>query len=87
MLPTGDQKTTSCDATRDAGSGRQDSTENRGKSSNGWEPFNSGNGERLLGILDSCFLLSYAIGVIWVGNMGEKANLRLVLSGGTLLDV
>eukprot|EP00193_Tetraselmis_chui_P010555 CAMPEP_0177775690 /NCGR_PEP_ID=MMETSP0491_2-20121128/14265_1 /TAXON_ID=63592 /ORGANISM="Tetraselmis chuii, Strain PLY429" /LENGTH=469 /DNA_ID=CAMNT_0019294333 /DNA_START=252 /DNA_END=1661 /DNA_ORIENTATION=- len=50
----------------------------------GWAPFNGPGGKALLGNVDLCFLLSYAIGMFFAGHMGDRMDLRLFLSMGMI---
>lgn len=51
----------------------------------GWKPFDDPeSGTELLGLLDSCFLFSYAIGMFGSGWVAERVHLRYFLTGGLL---
>lgn len=52
----------------------------------GWQPFDSKNGETLLGMLDSSFLITYALGMFASGLIAERCNLRYFLALGMLLS-
>lgn len=48
----------------------------------GWAPFNQDDGKSLLGLLDSVFLIGYAIGLFCSGHLGDQLNLRYFLVFG-----
>lgn len=51
----------------------------------GWSPFNDkDNGLLYLGILDTCFLASYAIFLFFSGHIGDRVDLRIFMSVGML---
>lgn len=52
----------------------------------GWAPFNSTNSDTLLGMLDSSFLITYAIGMFASGLVAERCNLRYFLAIGMLFS-
>lgn len=45
-----------------------------------WAPFDKTNAESLLGLLDTCFLASYAIFMFVSGYIAERSNLRYFLT-------
>ncbi|GAB2249952.1 hypothetical protein Droror1_Dr00013311 [Drosera rotundifolia] len=51
-------------------------------SSSGWAPFDGSNGTELLGYLDVAFLLFYASGQFFSGQLGDRMNLRVFLTIG-----
>uniref|UniRef100_A0A8D3D8Z6 Glucose-6-phosphate exchanger SLC37A2 n=1 Tax=Scophthalmus maximus TaxID=52904 RepID=A0A8D3D8Z6_SCOMX len=51
-----------------------------------WEPFDQDNYQTLFGILDNCFLVTYAIGMFFSGIFGERLPLRYYLSVGMLMS-
>lgn len=51
-----------------------------------WAPFDQDNYKTLLGILDNCFLVAYAIGMFISGVFGERLPLRYYLSAGMVLS-
>jgi len=52
----------------------------------GWKPFDSDNGDELLGALDLAFLFSYAVGMFFSGFVAEHMDLRHFLTVGMLLS-
>ncbi|XP_002510951.3 putative glycerol-3-phosphate transporter 1 [Ricinus communis] len=48
----------------------------------GWAPFNASDGTSLLGELDLAFLSVYAIGMYFSGHIGDRMNLRILLTIG-----
>ena len=50
-----------------------------------WAPFNSEHVNALLATLDSCFLVTYAIGMFVSGLVADRCNLRYFLAIGMLL--
>ena len=48
----------------------------------GWSPFNTDAGKELLGVLDTVFLLSYALCTIASGHIADHVNLRYFLTIG-----
>ncbi|EFJ50964.1 hypothetical protein VOLCADRAFT_57773, partial [Volvox carteri f. nagariensis] len=53
---------------------------------NGWAPFNSDNGQTLLGQIDLAFLGTYAIGMFFAGHLGDRVDLRGFLTAGMVLS-
>lgn len=51
----------------------------------GWEPFDGDDGRELLGLLDICFLGSYAVFMFVSGYVAERSNLRYFLSVSLVL--
>ncbi|GMH08782.1 hypothetical protein Nepgr_010622 [Nepenthes gracilis] len=50
----------------------------------GWAPFNGSDGTELLGYLDVAFLSFYALGQYFSGQLGDRTNLRVLLTVGML---
>jgi OPA family glycerol-3-phosphate transporter-like MFS transporter 1/2 len=50
----------------------------------GWAPFDSRNGTALLGDIDLAFLAIYAIGMFFVGHIGDRVDLRNLLTIGMI---
>ncbi|TKW40770.1 hypothetical protein SEVIR_1G267800v4 [Setaria viridis] len=50
----------------------------------GWAPFDSRNGTALLGDVDLAFLAIYAIGMFFVGHIGDRVDLRNLLTIGMI---
>jgi len=50
----------------------------------GWKPFDSDDGDELLGALDLAFLFSYAVGMFFSGFVAEHMDLRHFLTLGML---
>uniref|UniRef100_A0A0A9DMB1 Major facilitator superfamily (MFS) profile domain-containing protein n=1 Tax=Arundo donax TaxID=35708 RepID=A0A0A9DMB1_ARUDO len=48
----------------------------------GWAPFDSRDGTALLGDIDLAFLAIYAIGMFFVGHIGDRVDLRILLTAG-----
>ncbi|TVU28917.1 hypothetical protein EJB05_20455 [Eragrostis curvula] len=48
----------------------------------GWAPFDSRDGTVLLGDIDLAFLAVYAIGMFFVGHIGDRVDLRILLTVG-----
>ncbi|KAJ8752835.1 hypothetical protein K2173_008570 [Erythroxylum novogranatense] len=48
----------------------------------GWSPFNGAEGTALLGDLDLAFLSVYAFGMYFAGHLGDRLNLRILLTIG-----
>lgn len=48
----------------------------------GWAPFDSRDGTALLGDIDLAFLAIYAIGMFFVGHIGDRVDLRILLTVG-----
>ncbi|KAJ8752881.1 hypothetical protein K2173_008616 [Erythroxylum novogranatense] len=48
----------------------------------GWSPFNGADGTALLGDLDLAFLSVYAFGMYFAGHLGDRLNLRILLTIG-----
>lgn len=51
-----------------------------------WAPFDTENANALLATLDSCFLVTYAIGMFVSGFVADRCNLRYFLALGMLLS-
>lgn len=51
-----------------------------------WAPFNGSDASTLFGLLDSCFLITYALGMFASGIVAERCNLRYFLTLGMLLS-
>lgn len=51
-----------------------------------WAPFDEENANTMLATLDSCFLITYAIGMFISGFIADRCNLRYFLSMGMLLS-
>lgn len=49
---------------------------------NGWAPFNGDGGTALLGEIDLAFLGVYAIGMFFAGHLGDRVDLRILLTIG-----
>ncbi|KAA8539801.1 hypothetical protein F0562_026493 [Nyssa sinensis] len=63
----------------------QEPTESRKVSwmiGSGWAPFDSSEGTALLGELDVAFLSIYAVGMYFSGHLGDRMNLRILLTVG-----
>ncbi|XP_061953626.1 putative glycerol-3-phosphate transporter 1 [Populus nigra] len=52
------------------------------KLGDGWAPFNASDGTALLGELDLAFLAIYALGMYFSGHLGDRMNLRMLLTIG-----
>ncbi|KAI9401446.1 hypothetical protein POPTR_001G124200v4 [Populus trichocarpa] len=52
------------------------------KLGDGWAPFNASDGTALLGELDLAFLAIYALGMYFSGHLGDRMNLRILLTIG-----
>ncbi|XP_066328192.1 putative glycerol-3-phosphate transporter 1 [Miscanthus floridulus] len=50
----------------------------------GWAPFDSRDGTALLGDIDLAFLAIYAIGMFFVGHIGDRVDLRVLLTIGMI---
>lgn len=50
----------------------------------GWAPFNSPDGTAMLGIIDVAFLSVYAFGMYLAGHLGDRLDLRIVLTVGMI---
>ncbi|KAG0475895.1 hypothetical protein HPP92_012736 [Vanilla planifolia] len=50
----------------------------------GWAPFNGPNGTEMLGIIDVAFLSFYSFGMYFAGHLGDRLNLRLLLTIGMI---
>ncbi|XP_057952616.1 putative glycerol-3-phosphate transporter 1 [Malania oleifera] len=48
----------------------------------GWAPFNGSDGTALLGEIDVAFLSVYALGMYFSGQLGDRLNLRILLTVG-----
>ncbi|XP_072975935.1 putative glycerol-3-phosphate transporter 1 [Typha angustifolia] len=48
----------------------------------GWAPFNSSDGTALLGIIDVAFLSVYSFGMYFAGHLGDRFDLRILLTVG-----
>ncbi|KAG0534793.1 hypothetical protein BDA96_04G310400 [Sorghum bicolor] len=60
------------------------STENYVVLYGGWAPFDSRDGTALLGDIDLAFLAIYAIGMFFVGHIGDRVDLRVLLTIGMI---
>ncbi|KAJ0099568.1 hypothetical protein Patl1_19878 [Pistacia atlantica] len=54
------------------------------KLGDGWAPFNGSDGTSLLGELDVAFLSVYAFGMYFSGHLGDRLDLRIVLTVGMI---
>jgi len=52
--------------------------------SSGWAPFNAKDGTALLGEIDLAFLGVYAIGMFFAGHLGDRVDLRILLTIGMI---
>lgn len=59
-------------------------TGNESAAAAGWPPFSGKYGKSLLGELDLAFLMSYAVGMYFSGQVGDRMDLRIYLSCGML---
>ncbi|KAJ0962017.1 hypothetical protein J5N97_029845 [Dioscorea zingiberensis] len=50
----------------------------------GWAPFDGSNGTELLGQIDLAFLSVYAFGMYFVGHLGDRLDLRILLTVGMI---
>ncbi|KAM3388925.1 hypothetical protein ACQJBY_011198 [Aegilops geniculata] len=48
----------------------------------GWAPFNGEDGTQLLGEIDLAFLGVYAVGMFFAGHLGDRVDLRILLTIG-----
>nr|CDS25566.1 sugar phosphate exchanger; solute carrier family [Hymenolepis microstoma] len=51
-----------------------------------WKPFDTDDYNAMFGYLDLSFLLSYALGMFFLGHVAEKVDLRLFLTFGCILS-
>ncbi|OAY72690.1 putative glycerol-3-phosphate transporter 1 [Ananas comosus] len=51
-------------------------------SANGWAPFSTADGTALLGDIDVAFLSIYALGMYFAGHLGDRLDLRILLTTG-----
>lgn len=51
---------------------------------NGWAPFDGGDGTAMLGEIDVAFLATYSIGMFFTGHLGDRVDLRILLSVGMM---
>ncbi|CAL1542317.1 unnamed protein product [Lymnaea stagnalis] len=51
-----------------------------------WAPFNKANYKDLLGTLDLCYLIAYAVAMFLSGHIADRMNLRYYLSGGMIMS-
>lgn len=58
--------------------------ENNRTLSSGWAPFNAEDGTALLGEIDLAFLGVYAIGMFFAGHLGDRVDLRILLTIGMI---
>lgn len=49
---------------------------------NGWAPFDGSDGTELLGQIDLAFLSVYAFGMYFAGHLGDRVDLRILLTVG-----
>lgn len=52
--------------------------------SSGWAPFNTPSGTSMLGLIDLAFLSVYSLGMYFAGHLGDRLNLRFILTIGML---
>ncbi|KAK8947531.1 putative glycerol-3-phosphate transporter 1 [Platanthera guangdongensis] len=50
----------------------------------GWAPFNTPSGTSMLGLIDLAFLSVYSLGMYFAGHLGDRLNLRFILTIGML---
>jgi OPA family glycerol-3-phosphate transporter-like MFS transporter 1/2 len=50
----------------------------------GWYPFNTSDGSALLGEIDVAFLAVYSLGMFFAGHLGDRMDLRIVLTIGMI---
>lgn len=50
----------------------------------GWAPFNTSDGTAMLGMIDVAFLSVYAFGMYLAGHLGDRLDLRVVLTFGMI---
>ncbi|KAG6538548.1 putative glycerol-3-phosphate transporter 1 [Zingiber officinale] len=48
----------------------------------GWAPFDAPDGTALLGQIDVAFLASYSVGMYFAGHLGDRFDLRIILTFG-----
>lgn len=48
----------------------------------GWAPFDSKNGTTMLGLIDVAFLAVYSLGMYFAGHLGDRVDLRVMLTIG-----
>ncbi|KAK3141844.1 hypothetical protein QOZ80_4BG0338980 [Eleusine coracana subsp. coracana] len=58
--------------------------ENNVTLSSGWAPFNAEDGTALLGEIDLAFLGVYAFGMFFAGHLGDRVDLRILLTIGMI---
>ncbi|OEL16683.1 putative glycerol-3-phosphate transporter 1 [Dichanthelium oligosanthes] len=58
--------------------------ENNTTLTSGWAPFNAEDGTALLGEIDLAFLGVYAIGMFFAGHLGDRVDLRILLTIGMI---
>jgi MFS transporter, OPA family, solute carrier family 37 (glycerol-3-phosphate transporter), member 1/2 len=58
--------------------------ENNATLSSGWAPFNAEDGTALLGEIDLAFLGVYAFGMFFAGHLGDRVDLRILLTIGMI---
>jgi MFS transporter, OPA family, solute carrier family 37 (glycerol-3-phosphate transporter), member 1/2 len=58
--------------------------ENNATLSSGWAPFNGEDGTALLGEIDLAFLGVYAFGMFFAGHLGDRVDLRILLTIGMI---
>lgn len=51
-----------------------------------WKPFDTDDYNVIFGYLDLSYLLSYALGMFFLGQVAERVNLRLFLTWGCILS-
>ncbi|KAG6495135.1 hypothetical protein ZIOFF_042926 [Zingiber officinale] len=51
---------------------------------NGWAPFDASDGAALLGQIDVAFLASYSAGMYFAGHLGDRFDLRILLTLGMI---
>uniref|UniRef100_J3M095 Major facilitator superfamily (MFS) profile domain-containing protein n=1 Tax=Oryza brachyantha TaxID=4533 RepID=J3M095_ORYBR len=62
----------------------RDAQNNKTALYSGWAPFNADDGTALLGEIDLAFLGVYAIGMFFAGHLGDRVDLRILLTIGMI---
>ncbi|WOK92934.1 glycerol-3-phosphate transporter 1 [Canna indica] len=52
------------------------------RTGSGWAPFNSPDGNGMLGVIDVAFLSMYSFGMYFAGHLGDRIDLRILLTVG-----